>query len=127
MGEKDCMLEDVVKEIKCMERLPSACRSMLEVTVPNSLGMAKDERVACQNRVVQMIGDALAEVRTEKEKHFACVNEDITTAEAEKAKLEDAHEAAATAGCASIDEVAACMEEATRTQAEFGKANAALA
>lgn len=110
-----------------MEKLPSACRSMLEVCAPNSLGMAKDERVACQTRVVQMIGDAFAEVRTEKEQYFASVDENVTKSEAEKTKLEDAQDAAATAGLASIEEVAAHMEEATRTHAEVVKARAALA
>mmetsp|Transcript_95408 Transcript_95408/g.270065 ORF Transcript_95408/g.270065 Transcript_95408/m.270065 type:complete len:387 (-) Transcript_95408:153-1313(-) len=125
--EHELMLEVVLKEVKRMEALPSACIMMLQTALPHSLGVPKDERIACQSRVVEMTAEALAGLRAEKERTLAAEAEKVADVDAQKVKLDAASEAADKALSAKADELTSCTAQAAEATAAVAGKKKALA
>jgi len=88
------MLQRVVIAIQGAEQLPASCRDLLVAAAEGSLGIVKDSRHPCQDKVIAMIGEALTDMRDTRSAAIATEAEKVRAAEASMASLQAAAEAA---------------------------------
>lgn len=88
------MLQRVVIAIQGAEQLPASCRDLLVAAAEGSLGIVKDSRHPCQDKVIAMIGEALTDMRDTRSAAIADEAEKVRAAEASMASLQAAAEAA---------------------------------
>lgn len=119
------MLQRVVVAIQGAELLPPSCRDLLVTAAEGSLGIVKDSRHACQDKVIEMIAEALADMKSAKEAAVSAEAEKVQAAENSMASLQAAGEAAESTLASKLEATQAA--EGRVAEAEEASASAAAA
>jgi len=114
----DPMVAGVVEALEQAADLPEGCRKMLVACMPHCFGTPNDERHACQEDAVRMIGEVLQGVETTLQKAADDEGAKVTDIEASKTGLQAAVTEAETALAAAAEDV----KSKTATLAEAAKA-----
>lgn len=120
-------LQAVARALEAAASLPDAPRALLLAVLPTSLGAPADARHAVQDKVVGMISECLAKVRSEKEAAAAQAGEEATATEGRLAELQAAEAAAGS----DVEEKTKAVQDRTSAldsaDAALAEARAALA